>query len=137
MASDPSRRTLVQKLGIKAGFRLAILSAPANYDNTLGQLPEDAEAKHKLSGQLDFVQVFATDAKALQEEFQNIKPNLKENGILWISWPKVSSGLITSLNEKAVRELGLQNGLVDVKVCAVDDVWSGLKFVKRIKDRRV
>ncbi len=131
-----SRKSLVQKLGIKPGFNLAILHAPNHYDNTLGELPKGVTITRELMVQLDFVQVFASRVKALQEDFPKIKRALKQNGMVWISWPKRSSGVKSSLNENAVREIGLKNGLVDVKVCAIDNVWSGLKFVRRIENRR-
>jgi hypothetical protein len=130
-----SRKSLVQKLGIKPGFNLAILHAPDDYDKTLGELPKDVTITRELTGQLDLVQVFSGSVKALDEDFTRIRTALKQNGMVWISWPKSSSGVKSSLNENTVREIGLKNGLVDVKVCAIDNVWSGLKFVRRIKDR--
>jgi hypothetical protein len=130
-----SRKSLVQRLGIKPGFNLAILHAPDHYDKTLGELPKNVTITRELTGQLDFVQVFARSIKALEEVFPRIRKPLKQNGMVWISWPKSSSGVKSSLNENAVREIGLKNGLVDVKVCAIDNVWSGMKFVRRIKDR--
>jgi len=135
MHSSYSRKSLVRKLGIKAGFKLAILNPPGNYENTLGELPKDITVTHEPVGRLDFVQIFATDVKVLQNEFGRIRSGLDWNGMVWICWPKSSSGLQTSLNENAVREIGLKNGLVDVKICAVDSVWSGLKFVRRREDR--
>ena len=134
MPAGYSKKSLVEKLGIKDGFAVAILGAPENYAATLGKLPSGVQA-NKLKGPLDFIQFFSSRGSHLDEQFPKLKAALSANGMLWISWPKVSSGVPTDLTENAVREIGLRNGLVDVKVCAVDEVWSGLKFVYRIKDR--
>jgi hypothetical protein len=84
---------------------------------------------------LDFAMLFTTSKPALAKEFQRITKRLAPSGMLWVSWPKKSSGVTTDLDENVIREIGLAAGLVDVKVCAVTDVWSGLKFVRRVKDR--
>ncbi len=84
---------------------------------------------------VDFIQVFATRRKGLKDQVPRLKGRLKPDGMLWVSWPKRSSKLATDLNDGLVREVGLKNGLVDVKVCAVDESWSALKFVRRLKDR--
>lgn len=136
MSVGYSKKSLVEKLGIKEGFKVVILNSPANYKHTLGKLPKNVTVMKKLGGQLDFIQFFATGSKKLQSAFPNLKRALSQNGILWISWPKGSSKGKTDLNGNIVREIGLGNGLVDVKVAAVDEVWSGLKFVYRLKDRK-
>ncbi|HLJ30739.1 MAG TPA: DUF3052 domain-containing protein [Candidatus Angelobacter sp.] len=130
-----SKRSLVEKLGIKSGQKIYIGNAPRNYDETLGTLPEKVVRAKALQGACDFIQFFSKDKSELESIFSRLKKNLAVNGALWISWPKGASGIKTDLNENMVREIGLKNGLVDVKVCAVDDVWSGLKFVFRLKDR--
>ncbi|MGA2922132.1 MAG: hypothetical protein ABSE28_13550 [Candidatus Sulfotelmatobacter sp.] len=86
---------------------------------------------------LDFAMLFTKSRAELTKEFSRIAMLLKPTGMLWVSWPKKSSGVATDLDEKVVREIGLKAGLVDVKVCAVTDIWSGLKFVRRAKDRRL
>ena len=135
-----SRRSLVEKLGIKEGFRIAIFSAPENYAATLGRLPKDVvlmdsvRAPHA-SPSLDLIHCFVKNKEDLKARISALKQKISPDGVLWISWPKGSSGVSTDLNENVVREIGLKNGLVDVKVCAVDETWSGLKFVYRLKDR--
>ena len=89
----------------------------------------------KLAGDLDFVHLFTDGRSTLAKEMPKLRDSLKPNGTLWISWPKKSSGVRTDLDENIVRDIGLKAGLVDVKVCAVDETWSGLKFVFRLKDR--
>jgi hypothetical protein len=126
---------LVKKLGIKPGQRIALLSGPPGYRKTLGPLPDQVNCAQQLGAKLDFIQLFATTQADLKRRFKEAKGCLAMNGSLWISWPKKASGMATDLNENLIRELGLGLGLVDVKVCAVDETWSGLKFVYRLKDR--
>jgi hypothetical protein len=130
-----SKTPLIKKLGIKPGFRLIILNAPENYTQTLGELPEDIMVADSLAGSLDFIHFFTTRRETLAAEFPQLKQALTPSGILWISWPKRSARVETDLTEDTIRAIGLENGLVDVKVAAVDEVWSGLKFVYRLKDR--
>ena len=89
----------------------------------------------KDAGALDFAMVFATRQAELRREFRRLAKQLAPAGMLWVSWPKKASGMATDMNENDVRRIGLEAGLVDVKVCAVSDVWSGLKFVRRVEDR--
>ena len=131
-----SKRSLVEKLGIKDGFAISIIGAPKDYAATLGRLPFGVKQSKRLAGPLDFIQFFCSKRAQLEADFPNLREALSPSGMLWVSWPKGSSGVFTDLTENVVREIGLRNGLVDVKVCAVDEVWSGLKFVYRIKDRR-
>jgi hypothetical protein len=130
-----SKRSLVEKLGIKKGHRLYLANAPQTYLKTLGPLPPDSKLVQSLNGPCDFIQFFSTDKSELEAAFPRLKKHLAANGSLWVSWAKGASKINTDLNENVVREIGLKHGLVDVKVCAVDDVWSGLKFVFRLKDR--
>src|SRR5271169_4455917 len=136
MAAGYSKRSLVDKLGIKDGEKVAILSSPANYSATLGPLPKKVVAVKKLQAGIDFIHFFSKQRHELETKFASLKQALAQDGILWISWPKGASGVATDLTENIVREIGLRNGLVDIKVCAVDETWSGLKFVYRLKDRK-
>src|SRR5215211_2898922 len=131
-----SNRTLVDKLGIKAGTRVTALHAPPTYAALLGILPEGATLHSRLPASSTFIHRFATRRRELAAEFARIARALTDQGSVWISWPKQSSGVETDLTENVVRELGLAEGLVDVKVCAIDEVWSGLKFVRRVANRR-
>jgi hypothetical protein len=126
---------LAKKLGIKSGLSLFILHQPKDYFDWLAPIPEDVTVKEKLSGQLDFIHLFVKEKKEFEKEFVRSKNHLHKNGTLWISWPKKSSKVESDLDENIIRDYGLKEGLVDVKVCAVDNVWSGLKFVFRLKDR--
>ena len=135
MTAGYSRRSLVQKLGIKEGTRVIALGAPPNYQSLLQPLPSGATVHARLPASCDFIHAFARRRTELAREFPRLADSLTDDGTLWISWPKRSGGMETDLNENLVRELGLTEGLVDVKVCAVDDAWSGLKFVRRLANR--
>ena len=124
---------LVQKLGIRPGARFHIASEPAGFGSVLGPLPEGARPSAR--GELDFAMVFAKAIADLERRFVALRDRLAPNGALWVCWPKKTSGVATQLTENVVRDIGLEKGLVDVKVCAIDDTWSGLKFVRRLKDR--
>ena len=126
-----SKRTLPEKLGIKNASRIALLGIPDGYMSTLGALPEEVTVIAGSAGRLDLIQYFTTRRADLERKIGGLKKRLQPAGALWISWPKASSGVTTDVNENVVREIALKNGLVDVKVCAVDDVWSGLKLVIR------
>ena len=128
-----SKRSLVEKLGIREGAEILILHAPRDYDQTLSPLPSGVLQKKKLIQSLEFIQFFTKQKKELLKEFPKLKKHLRPKGILWISWPKGASKVKTDLNENIVREIGLANGMVDIKVCAVDEIWSGLRFAFRLK----
>ncbi|HEV7680811.1 MAG TPA: hypothetical protein VGO68_01715 [Pyrinomonadaceae bacterium] len=128
---------LVKKLGFKSGFRAGLVNSPPGFQTELVQLPDNVSlAVHKLDKQLDLIVLFVDSQQALNRDFSKLARKLVENGMLWIAWPKKASGVVTDLSEGIVRNIGLEAGLVDVKVCAINDVWSGLKFVYRIKDRK-
>jgi hypothetical protein len=99
-------------------------------------LPKDVVIGERLSGEFDFIHAFVHDSKVFQKEFVKWKQHLKKDGMLWVSWPKKSSKIATDIDENYIRNFGLQHGLVDVKVCAVSEIFSGLKFVFRLEDRR-
>lgn len=137
MTAGYSKRTLAEKLGIKSGARIAILNSPGGYEATLGPLPEGVDLTSRLSGPLHLIQFFTTSKKELEGNLPRLMRAMAQNGALWISWPKRASKVKTDLTEDVIREIALRNKLVDVKVCAVDEKWSGLKLVYRVKDRKV
>ena len=126
---------LAKKLGLTDGLVVHVSKSPAGYFDWIAPLPKNITVKDKLIGDFDFIHVFVQQMDVFKKEFTSSKEHLKKTGMLWVSWPKKSSGIATDLNENIIRDFGLEAGLVDVKVCAVDDVWSGLKFVYRVKDR--
>lgn len=128
-----SGTALIKKLGIKPGARVAFVQAPITFERSLGSLPRGLESPSR--GELDFVILFAANFRVLRKDFPRLMKRLAVAGSLWVSWPKKASGRQTDLNENLVRDYGLAEGLVDVKVCALDEIWSGLKFVRRLKDR--
>jgi Protein of unknown function (DUF3052) len=125
---------LVKKLGIKPGSNIALVNAPPNYAKNL-DLPEGVIINSRSVKPLDFVQLFVKSEKDLKTSFSQYAARLNANGMIWVSWPKKTSAVSTDLSENLIRDIGLSAGLVDVKVCAVNEVWSGLKFVFRLKDR--
>lgn len=126
---------LPKKLGIKEGSRIALINAPKDFESELGELPGNVEFIKRPSKSLDIVLLFVLTERALARDFAKLAARITANGMIWIAWPKKSSGVTSDLSEQRVREIGLNAGLVDVKVCAIDDTWSGLKFVYRLKDR--
>jgi hypothetical protein len=126
---------LVKKLGIKPGARIALLGAPEGFDQTLGTLPDDVAVRRAARGPLDVIVAFTTSRGDLVKRLPALYRALDKAGGLWIAWPKRASGVETDINENVVRELGLAAGLVDNKVCAIDEVWSGLRLVYRLRDR--
>ena len=126
---------LPKKLGIKEGSRIALVNAPKDFESELGELPDNVEFIKRPTKSLDIILFFVLTERALARDFAKLAAKLTANGMLWIAWPKKSSGVATDLSEQRVQRIGLDAGLVDVKVCAIDDTWSGLKFVYRLKDR--
>jgi len=122
-------------LGIKDGFRVWLVGAPAEVREELQAAVATCSVVSNGKAAIDFAMMFTKSKLELGKEFKRVGKSLAPAGMLWVSWPKKSSGVATDLDENAVREIGLAAGLVDVKVCAVTDVWSGLKFVRRLKDR--
>lgn len=131
-----SPRSLVDKLGIKPGTPIAILSAPHGFKATLGKLPPGVRVASTARGPQSFVHVFTRSRIDLAKRLRSLNKALRDDGILWVSWPKKSSGVATDVTEDTVREVALPLGLVDVKVCAVDETWSGLKLVRRLVHRK-
>jgi hypothetical protein len=126
---------LPKKLGIKNGWRVCLVAAPAEVRAQLKLALGQCEIGCRGNTALDFAMVFSKSKAELAAEFKRVAILLAPAGMLWVSWPKKSSGVATDLDENVVRAIGLATGLVDVKVCAVTEVWSGLKFVRRLKDR--
>jgi hypothetical protein len=126
---------LPKKLGIKDGFHVCMVNAPSDVLAELKSPLAACEVIRDGKASLDFVMVFTKSSAELAKEFKRATKLLAPAGMLWVSWPKKSSGVTSDLDENIVRDIGLAAGLVDVKVCAVTDVWSGLKFVRRLKDR--
>jgi hypothetical protein len=133
--SGYSGTPLPRKLGIKAGARLAVLSPPAGFDRTLGRLPDGVQVRHQARGCVDVIVFFVTRRAELARRFPALARALEPDGGLWVAWPKKTSGVATDLVFELVQHVGLDAGLVDNKVCAIDDTWSGLRFVYRVADR--
>ncbi len=130
-----SHRSLVEKLGIKPGSRIAIINPPRGFRVTLGTLPRGVTVAANARGEFPFIHFFAETRAALEIHFPLLVRAVEPAGALWISWPKKTSGVPSDLSEDVIRTIALAGGLVDVKVVAVDDVWSGLKLVRRLRDR--
>ncbi|MCY3800552.1 MAG: DUF3052 domain-containing protein [Chloroflexi bacterium] len=126
---------LPKKLGIKESCRLALAYPPDDIEEILGELPDGVEMCSTNSDSLDIIVFFTKEKKLLEDHFGNLARRLQPAGSLWIAWPKRSSRVETDLTENVVREVGLGEGLVDTKVCAISNIWSGLRFVYRLADR--
>jgi len=134
--SGYSGTPLAKKLGIKDGFRISVINEPDHYYSLFEDMPPDVDIVHNLKTKLDLIHYFVKDAKQLENDIQQLKDSIQQNGMIWISWPKKSSKLPTDITEDVIRAIALSNGLVDIKVCAIDSVWSGLKLVIPVKDRK-
>ena len=126
-----SGRALVDKLGVRTGDRLGVIGAPEGFDATLGSLPAGTTIRRQLRGPLDLVVSFHTDRADLARRLPALTGATVVDGALWIAWPKKASGVATDITEDVVRAVALPTGLVDTKVCAIDDTWSGLRLVLR------
>jgi len=134
MSAGMSRKPLAEKLGIKAGFVVVVIDPPTDYRRLLGRLPDRVTIRTRLDGRVNMIHAFVRDRFGLEASFDRWKDTIPRDGSLWISWPKQSAGIPTDLTENVVRSVALGHGLVDVKVCAVDETWSGLKLVYRMAD---
>jgi hypothetical protein len=134
MTAGYSERPLAAKLGLKPGLRTLIIDAPDGFPTLLDEAYETL-IFDGASHQLDYIHWFVVDHTEYVQRFPEVKAKLAPTGMLWASWPKKSANVATDITETTVRDIALANGLVDVKVCAIDAVWSGLKLVYRIKDR--
>jgi hypothetical protein len=131
-----SKTPLAQKLGIKPGLKVAALSAPANYKKLLAPLPAGVSFTDKANPGANFVHLFVTERRTFEKELKRLRGILDDAGVLWISWPKKASGVATDITEDIIRDVCLPLGFVDIKVCAVDETWSGLKLMIRRANRR-
>jgi len=127
---------LHRKLGIKEGFEIKLINEPDNYIELLNGIASQIHFQNKLKNPVDVIHLFTKSKKELLIEFPFLKNFIRTNGMFWVSWPKKTSTYVSDLNENIIREIGLMNGLVDTKVCSIDDSWSALKFVYRTKDRK-
>jgi hypothetical protein len=135
MLAGYSGTPLARKLGIKPGFRIFADNAPENYLELLEPLPADVIFVENLDNNLDMIHLFTTSAKELGAKLKRYLKKIKRDGTIWVSWPKKAAKVPTDITEDVVRKLALEMILVDVKVCAVDEVWSGLKLVIRVEKR--
>ncbi|MEZ0229403.1 MAG: DUF3052 family protein [Planctomycetota bacterium] len=126
---------LPKKLGVKEGHRLALVSAPPGFEKTLGPVPAEVTKGLAKGAPFDVIVWFVKERGALEAGFEEAKAKLDPSGGLWVSWPKKASGVKTDITEDVVREIALDRGLVDNKVCAIDETWSGLRLCVRLKDR--
>jgi hypothetical protein len=146
-ASSPARRVdlkpqaagysgtpLPRKLGLKPGMRVLGMNPPAHFRALLADAPGDLGWLARVAD-FDCAIAFVTSTKELRAIFTKLEPKLAQDGMIWIAWPKKAVAMKTDLNENLVRDSGLDAGLVDIKVCAIDSTWSGLKFVRRVRDR--
>ena len=130
-----SSTPLAKKLGIRERSRIALVNAPKDFQSQLRELPEKVEFVPRVTNSLDVILCFVLSERTLYKNFAKLAEKLVTNGMIWIAWPKKSSGVATDLTFERVQRIGLNAGLVDVKICAIDETWSGLKFVYRLKDR--
>jgi hypothetical protein len=127
---------LAQKLGIKSDATVALINAPANYRSLLGKFATDVKFSDRATTDSGFIHFFTTRRSELEKQLARLRKKIADTGTLWVSWPKKSAGLPTDVTEDAIRDVALPLGFVDVKVCAVDETWSGLKLMVRRENRR-
>ena len=127
---------LAKKLGIDIGSRIFLSDAPKDYLKLVAPLPEGVRVVRKIDGETDIVHIFSAERARLTAALRATLKRIKPDGTIWVSWPKKSSKVPTDITEDTIREVALPMGLVDIKVCAVDEVWSGLKLVVRRENRR-
>jgi Protein of unknown function (DUF3052). len=134
-SSGYSGTPLVKKLGFKPGFKVRIVHPPEYFTTLLEELPKDVEFENNSKHPKDLILLFVQKKDDLIKSIYSLRKELKQNGMLWVSWPKKASGIICDITEDDIRNIAIQNGLVDIKVCAIDDTWSGLKLVIPVKSR--
>ena len=127
---------LAKKLGYKPGFRACVRNAPGNYSDLVDPLPEGVVVSSRFRSNIDLLHFFTKSRSELEHTLSGLIPMIRQDGMIWVSWPKKASKVETDLTENTIRDAALPLGLVDVKVCAVDEVWSGLKLVIRKELRK-
>jgi hypothetical protein len=135
MPAGYSGTPLAKKLGIKTGDTVVLVGAPAGFEDELEGLPDNVQLRRRAGGKPEVVVLFTTEVRDLERRFPTLAKSVWPNGSLWIAWPRRASGVATDLDENRLRDIGLPHGLVDNKVCAVNNVWSGLRFVWRRENR--
>jgi hypothetical protein len=131
-----SSSPLARKLGIKNLFRFKVINGPAYYYSLFTDFPDDAKEISRSKSKVDMIHYFTMNKGYLVKDIRKLKSSIKKEGMIWVSWPKKSSGIVTDINEDAIREIAVKNGLVDIKVCKIDDIWAGLKLVIPEKQRK-
>ena len=126
---------LAKKLGIKEGFKIKLINQPDNYYDLFTDFPGQVFIISEVQTKIDFIHYFVLDKTELILNISELKSEIVPNGMLWISWPKKSSGIQTNIDENTIRNVAIDNGMVDIKVCAIDNIWSGLKLVIPLKNR--
>lgn len=134
--SGYSGTALAKKLGLKPGYKIKLYNEPDYYFDLFTELPPGIRERLDEEGKKDFIHYFALSSAQLNKDINKLRSEIEENGMIWISWYKKSAKANTDVTENIIREIALRNGLVDVKVCAVDELWSGLKFVIPVKERK-
>lgn len=127
---------MAKKLGLKSGFVARLINPPNYYMELFTDFPDNISFVESPDIKKDFIHLFTLDSGELEKVIYELKSEIKSNGMIWVSWPKKSSKIKSDLDGNVVRDIGLKSGLVDIKVCAVDQTWSGLKFVIRLSDRK-
>ncbi len=135
MAAGYSANPLYRKLGLKEGFHVKLIHAPDNYSRLIPEIFDKLNTRKAAGAAFDFIHFFPNTITELEQRLPHLKTEIKKNGMIWISWYKTSSAKKSELSENVIRETALATGLVDIKVCAIDEDWSGLKLVIRVKDR--
>lgn len=130
-----SSTPLVKKLGIKPGYKIYVRNCPVDYVKLIGSLPEQCKLMKRATNNLDMVHVFCLSVSELTQSLTTAKKAIKKDGMIWVSWPKKSSAIISEVTENVIRQVCLPMDLVDIKVCAIDETWSGLKLVIRKSSR--
>ena len=126
---------LAKKLGIRPGARLFLQAPPRNYRQLIAPVPEGVQTVRRIDAHTDLLHLFATRRTGLARALQGARTSMRDDAVIWVSWPKKSAGVASDLTEDEIRALALPLGLVDIKVCAVDETWSGLKLVLRRSER--
>lgn len=128
---------LAQKLGIKPDMTVVVMNEPGTYRKLLGPAAKEVTFSDRVASGVGFIHFFTTHRGELETQLKKLRSKIADTGVLWVSWPKKSAGLPTDVTEDVIRDIALPLGFVDVKVCAVDDTWSGLKLMIRRENRKI